>query len=90
MLAIPAGAGIGILKHRLYDIDRLISKTLVYGGLVAFVTGVYVLVVVGVGTLVGARGNTGLSLLAAAAAAVAFQPVRARLTRLPNRLVWGQ
>jgi signal transduction histidine kinase len=90
VLAIPVGAGIGILKHRLYDIDRLISKTLVYGGLVVFVTGVYVLVVVGVGTLVGARGNAGLSLVAAAVAAVAFQPVRARLTRLANRLVWGQ
>jgi signal transduction histidine kinase len=90
VLAIPVGAGIGILKHRLYDIDRLISKTLVYGGLVAFVTGIYALVVVGVGTLVGARGNPGLSLVAAAVAAVAFQPVHARLTRLANRLVWGQ
>jgi signal transduction histidine kinase len=90
VLAIPVGAGIGVLKHRLYDIDLLISKTFVYGGLVAFIIVVYLLVVVGVGTLTGARGNPGLAVLATAAAAVAFQPVRARLTQLANRLVWGQ
>jgi signal transduction histidine kinase len=90
VMGIPVGAGIGILRHRLYDIDLLISKTLVCGGLVAFVTGVYMLMVVGVGTLTGARGNLGLSVVATAVAAVAFQPVRAGLTRVANRLVWGE
>jgi signal transduction histidine kinase len=90
VLAIPVGAGIGILRHRLYDIDLIISKTLVYGGLVVFVTASYVLVVVGVGALIGAHANLGLSVVATTIAALAFQPVRTRLTELVNRMVWGE
>jgi signal transduction histidine kinase len=89
VLAIPVGAGIGILRHRLYDIDRIISRTLVYGGLMAFITGIYLLVVVGVGALTGVRSNLGLSVSATAIAAVAFQPARIWLAHLANRLVWG-
>jgi signal transduction histidine kinase len=89
VLAVPVGAGIGILKHRLYDIDRIISRTLVSGGLVAFITGIYLLVVVGIGELTGAWSNVGLPVAATAIAAVAFQPLRNWLTRVANRLVWG-
>ena len=47
---------IAILKFRLYDIDIVISRTLVYGALAAFITAVYVGIVVGIGTLIGAGG----------------------------------
>ncbi|MGH2703586.1 MAG: hypothetical protein ACRDJ4_00375, partial [Actinomycetota bacterium] len=89
---LPVAAGIAILKHGLYDIDVVISRTLVYGALAAFITLVYVSVVVGVGRLVGAadRPNLGLSLAATAIVAVAFQPVRSRLQGLANRLVYGE
>ncbi|MFY9614069.1 MAG: GAF domain-containing sensor histidine kinase [Candidatus Dormiibacterota bacterium] len=92
LLAIPIGAGIAILKYRLYDIDVVISRTLVYGSLAAFITAVYVGIVVGVGTLVGSGGqpNLVLSIIATAIVAVAFQPVRERLNKIANRLVYGK
>jgi signal transduction histidine kinase len=88
---IPLAAGVAILKYRLYDIDVVISKTLVYGALAAFITALYVVVVVGVGSLVGSRGrpNLALSILATAVVAVAFQPVRQRVQRFANHLVYG-
>jgi signal transduction histidine kinase len=90
-IALPAACGIAILRYRLYDIDVVISKTLVYGTLAALITGVYVGIAVGIGTLVGGGGkpNLALSIIATAIVAVGFQPVRARLQRVVNRLVYG-
>jgi signal transduction histidine kinase len=96
IVALPVSIGVAILKYRLYDIDVVISRTIVYGSLAAFITVVYVLVVVGIGSLgsgsahAGSRPNLGLSILATAVVAVAFQPVRERMQRLANRLVFGQ
>jgi signal transduction histidine kinase len=91
-LGIPAACAVAILKYRLYDIDVVIGKALVYAVLAAFITAVYVLLVVGVGTLAGQSGrpNLGLSILATAVVAVLFQPVRERVQRLANRLVYGR
>ena len=71
----------------------MINKTLVYGSLAAFITAVYVAIVVGLGSLVaqhGARAGFWLSIAATAVVAVAFQPVRARVQHLANRLVYGR
>ena len=93
---LPVGAGIGIMKYRLYDIDVVISKTLVYGALAIFITGVYVLVVVVIGSVgaglatTASRPGLALSILATAIVAIAFQPVRQRFEHLANRLVYGQ
>jgi signal transduction histidine kinase len=93
---LPVAAGIAIFKYRLYDIDVVISKTIVYGSLAAFITLVYVVIVVGVGSLgsdfvrAGSRPDLGLSIVATAVVAVAFQPVRERAQRLANRLVFGK
>ncbi|MDP9234724.1 MAG: histidine kinase, partial [Actinomycetota bacterium] len=89
---IPAAIGIAILKHRLYDIDIVINKTLVFGSLAAFITAVYVAIVVGIGSAIGqgSKPNLGLSILATAVVAVAFQPVRERVQRFANRLVYGK
>ncbi|HXZ70038.1 MAG TPA: histidine kinase, partial [Streptosporangiaceae bacterium] len=93
---IPVAAGIAIFKYRLYDIDVVISKTIVYGSLAAFITLVYVVIVAGLGSLgpgflqAGSRPDLGLSILATAVVAVAFQPVRERVQRLANRLVFGK
>ncbi|HJP64723.1 MAG TPA: histidine kinase, partial [Actinomycetota bacterium] len=88
---VPLGValGIAILKYRLYEIDLVINKTLVYGSMAAFITAVYVAVVVGIGHAVGSQRNLGLSILATALVAVGFQPVRERIRRLANRLVYG-
>jgi signal transduction histidine kinase len=91
-IAFPLATGIAILKYRLYDIDVVISRTLVFGSLAVFITAVYVGIAVGIGALVGGGGkpNLGLSILATAIVAVGFQPVRERVQRVANRLVYGK
>ena len=88
---IPIGAGIAIFKYRLYDIDVVINKTVVFGALAGFITAVYVAIVVGIGAAIGqgSKPNLGLSILATGVVAVAFQPVRERVQRFANRLVYG-
>jgi len=87
---IPIATGVAILKYHLYDIELVISRTVVFGVLAAFITVVYVAIVIGVGTAIGSRGNAVLSGIAAAVVALAFQPVRRWAQRLANRLVYGQ
>ena len=84
--------GIAVLRYRLYDIDVVISRALVYGALAALITLVYVAIVVGIGALVGSGGqpNLVLSILATAIVAVGFQPVRERLQMIANRIVYGR
>jgi signal transduction histidine kinase len=90
--ALPISIGIAMLKYRLYDIDLVINKSLVFGTLAIFIGAVYVGIVVGIGTLVGSAGrsNLALSIVATAIVAVAFQPVRERVQRIANRLVYGK
>jgi signal transduction histidine kinase len=92
IILLPFAIAFAILKHRLYDIDIVINKTLLFGAMAAFITAVYVGIVVGIGDLVGTGGrpNLGLSILATALVAVAFQPVRERVQRVANRLVYGK
>ena len=89
---IPISIGVAILKHGLYDIDVVINKALVFGLLAGFITVVYVGIVVGVGHLAGRgdRPNIVLSIAATTFVAVAFQPVRERVERFANRLVYGR
>ena len=89
---VPIAIGIAIFRYHLYDIDVVINKTLVYGSLAVFITGVYVAIVVGIGSLAqrGAHPSLALSIAATAVVAIAFQPVRAWVQRLANRLVYGR
>jgi signal transduction histidine kinase len=89
-LCLWVAVGIAVLKYRLYEIDVVISKAVLYGSLAVFITAVYAGLVVGVGTLAGGRDRTLLAALAAAVVAVAFQPVRQRAGRLANRVVYGR
>src|SRR5215471_9713127 len=89
-LCLWVSVGIAVLKYRLYEIDIVISRTVLYGSLAVFITAVYVGLVAGVGTLVGNRRSALLSALAAAIVAVAFQPLRHRAARLANRVVYGR
>ena len=87
---IPIAIGIAVTRHKLYDIDALISRALVVGALGVFITALYVGIVVGVGASIGQRQpSVWLSVLATALVAVLFQPVRERVHRLANRLVYG-
>jgi signal transduction histidine kinase len=87
---IPAAIAVALFKYRLYDLDLVVSKALVYGLLAAVFTAVYVAIVIGVGTVVGDRGSSFLTVLTAVAIAVAFQPIRQRVTHLANRIVYGR
>ena len=90
--ALPLCLGVAVLKYRLYGIDLVVNRALVYAALAVFITAVYVGIAVGIGTLVGSGGkpNLGLSILATAIVAVGFQPLRERLQRIANRLVYGK
>jgi signal transduction histidine kinase len=88
LVCLDASIAVAILKYRLYDIDLIIGKAVLYGVLGAFITVVYVLVVVVIGAFIGA--TEGLALVATAIVGVAFQPVRERAKRTANRLVYGK
>jgi signal transduction histidine kinase len=87
---IPVTIGIAVLRYRLYDIDFVIKKTVVFAIVAAFIAAVYVGIVAGVGTLVGSRGNPFLSALAAGVVALVFQPVRTQARRFADRVVYGR
>ncbi|HZD16712.1 MAG TPA: histidine kinase, partial [Actinomycetota bacterium] len=89
-ILIPVAIGVAVLRYRLYDIDVVIKKTVVFAILAVFIAVVYVALVVGVGALVGSRGSPVLSAFAAGVVALVFQPVRARARRLADRLVYGE
>jgi len=88
-LLLALSLGVAILRYRLYDIDLLINRTLVYGTLTLSIVGIYVLVVGSLGALLQAQGNTLIALLTTGLVAVLFQPLRERLQRLVNRLMYG-
>jgi hypothetical protein len=88
VIALPVAVGIAILRYRLYDIDRLINRTLVYGLLTALLAGVYVGVVLVLGQLFGGVGTDPPSWAVASAtlaAAALFQPARRRIQALVDR-----
>lgn len=86
----PIAVAIAVLRHNLFDIDRLLSHTLVYGALTAGIVGLYVAIVSAFGSVVGARSGLLVTLLATSAVAAAFHPLRARLQRLVDRFVYGE
>jgi signal transduction histidine kinase len=89
-LLVPLAIGFAVLRYRLWDIDALINRTLVYGLLSACVIGLYILVVALLGALLSQLGNLFISLLATGLVAVLFQPLRERLQQAINRLMFGE
>src|SRR6478752_7519967 len=80
---------IAILRHGLFDIDVLINRSLVYGSLTACVVAGYILVVGALGALFQTRDDLAVSLIATGLIAAAFAPLRDRLQRLVNQLLYG-
>lgn len=89
MMFVPIAFGMAILRDQLYGIDSIINRTLVYAGLTACVIGLYGLVVGYLGTLFHRENNLLISLVATGMVAVLFQPLRERLQRVVNRLMYG-
>lgn len=90
VLAIVVGTGTAILKHRLYDIDIIINRTIVYAVLTAAVVGIYIVTVGALGALFRSRTSVVIALLATGVIAALAQPLRTRLQRAVNQLLYGQ
>jgi two-component system, NarL family, sensor kinase len=90
ILGVAVAAGVAILRYRLYDIDLVINRTLVYGILTLGVVFIYVLLVGGLGSLFQAQGSPVIALFATGLVAVLFQPSRQRLQVGIDRLFYGQ
>jgi two-component system, NarL family, sensor kinase len=86
-IAVPLSIGAAILRHGLFDIELVLSRTLVYGTLTALIVVLYFAVVTGLGSLVDSRSSAGL--LAVGLVAVGIEPVRSRLQRRADRFVYG-
>jgi hypothetical protein len=87
-LLFPAATGIAVVRYRLYEIDRLINRTLVYGLLSALLAGVYAGVVLILGWLFGGLGAEppGWAVAGATLAVAAlFQPARRRIQQAVDR-----
>ncbi len=83
-VALPVAVGAAILRYRLYDLDRIISRTLAYGLLTLLLGGGYVLVVLGLGQLLG-RDSPLVAAAATLAVAAVFQPARRRVQAVVDR-----
>jgi hypothetical protein len=84
MALLPLATGAAILRYRLYDLDRIISRTLAYGLLTVLLGGGYAGVVLGLGQLLG-RDSSLVVAVATLAVAAAFQPARRRVQQLVDR-----
>ena len=84
---LPAAVAVAMFKYRLYDVDRVISKTLVYGTLTVILAGAYVgLVLAGQWLFSSFAGGSNLAIAASTLVVAAlFLPVRARVQRFVDR-----
>ena len=90
LLGLLAALGIAVLKYRLFDIDLIINRTLVYGALTLIIVLGYIFLVSGLGVLLPVEVGLVPSLIATGILAVLFAPISARLQRGANRLVYGE
>lgn len=92
LVAVVAGAALAILRYRLYDLDVVVSRAILLTASTLVVAAGYTLLVVLVGSNLPARVRDAFwpSLLATAAVALAFQPLRSRIVRLADRMAFGQ
>jgi hypothetical protein len=81
---VPLATGAAIARYRLYDIDRIVSRTLAYALLTVLLGLGYALVVLGLGRLLPQRSNLSVAIATLAVAAL-FQPVRRRVQRVVDR-----
>jgi hypothetical protein len=84
VLALPVSMGVAILKYRLYDIDRILSRTLAYAIVTGLLVGVYVGVVSLAELVLGFSSPVAVAASTLAAAAL-FNPVRRRVQRVVDR-----
>ena len=91
ILLIPISISIAVIRYRLWDIDPIINRTLVYGALSFLTIAFYVLVVGGFALYFrNTETNVVISFIATGIVAILFEPLRQRLQRAVNRLMYGE
>jgi uncharacterized membrane protein YfcA len=90
-IGVIVGAGLAVLRYRLYDLDIVVSRAILLATATVFVAAGYVLLVVGVGQVLPSpvRDSFWPSVLATAVVALAFQPLRMWAVRLADRIAYG-
>ena len=86
---MPAAIGIAVLRYRLYEIDILLNRAVLYGSLTVVVVVVYLAVAAGVGAVFAGNRGLAVQVVAAVVAAAALWPLRDRVQRGVNRLFYG-
>jgi hypothetical protein len=83
---IPMAAGVSILRHRLYDLDRVLNRALVYGALTVLLAGAYLGIVVAFQNAIPGADDSDLTIAGSTLAVAAlFRPLRARLQSFIDR-----
>jgi signal transduction histidine kinase len=90
LAVFPVCLSIAILQYRLFDVDLVINRALVWGALTALTIGLYALIVGGLGLLLHGGDSPLVFFLAAGVIAVIFQPAHQRLQQAVNRLMYGE
>jgi len=88
-LLIPLSIGLAMIRYRLWEVDVLVNRALVYASLTAMIVGLYVAMVASLGALLPAGVDPAVQLVATAVICLVFQPVRVALQRRVNRLLYG-
>jgi signal transduction histidine kinase len=90
MLMVPVTIVIGIVRHRLFDINPVVRRSAVFGVLSLLIAGVYLGLSAAPGLTLGSQIPVELAVVLTIVAAIAFQPLRSRLERLADRIVFGE
>jgi hypothetical protein len=90
IMLLPVTLAIGLLRHRLFDIEVVLRKSLVYGALWLAITLGYLGLTAALGIAAGAQLPLGLVVLLTIIATQLFQPARRRLERLADRWIFGE
>ena len=93
LAGLAAAIGISVLRYHLYDIGVFLRRALVYAALLAITGFIYLVLVVTIGTRIAPQtmaADRAIPFVVAAVLALLFLPVRNRLQRLANRLVYGK
>jgi hypothetical protein len=86
-VGVPVAMGVAVLRYRLYDLDLVVKKTVLYATVAALLTAIFLVVAVVIGRIAG-RGDTG-AVIAAATIGLSFWPALRLARRIADRVVYG-
>ncbi|WP_369069207.1 sensor histidine kinase [Kineococcus terrestris] len=86
---VPVAVGVAVLRHRLWDVEPLVGRTLVGAALTVATAGTYLVVAAAVNGALRSQDDVAGAVVAAAVVAVLFEPARRRVQRAVNRVCFG-